>query len=269
MFQPLHTGAIGLTSQQMNLDVIGNNVANVSTQGYKRTRLDFQDNLYTRMWNFEDNSPPMNLQRGTGVRTYQNVRLFDQGSLEETNRSLDFALQGRGFFVLENPAGETNEDGDDMLLYGRSGVFYLTADSDDPNEPWYLVDAQGRYVLDEDGYRIQIPDPDSLSVAPDGTISCLDEYGEITEIARLWVTDFVNPGGLHDLGGGYFTISGNQGEEIEDFTPSIKQFCIERSNVDLSNEMTRMIRAQRAYQMASRCVSVADQMMQTANNIRS
>lgn len=268
MFQPLHTGAAGLTSQQRNMDVIGNNVANVNTQGYKRTRLDFQDNLYTRMWNYEDNSPYMNLQRGTGVRTYQNTRLFEQGALQSTERALDFALEGAGFFVYQNPNEEYTEDGDPVYHYSRAGTLYLTEDPDFPEGPSYLVDAQGRYILNTEGERITVRDPQSLTCNSQGVLSCLNEDGEIEEFAQLWVTDFVNPGGLNDIGGGYFTISDNCGEELETVNAKVLQYTTESSNVDLANEMTRLIRAQRSYQIASRCVSTADQMMQVANNLR-
>jgi flagellar basal-body rod protein FlgG len=140
MFQPLHTGRLGLTSQQRQVDVIGANIANINTTGYKRTRLDFQDNLYTRMFNKADMGEHMNLQRGTGLREYQTARILEQGSLQSTGRSLDFAFESAGFFMVENPL-PLDENGLDEVLFTRGGTFYISTE-DDEN---YLIDAFGDF----------------------------------------------------------------------------------------------------------------------------
>ncbi|MCL2002663.1 MAG: flagellar hook-basal body protein [Oscillospiraceae bacterium] len=265
MFQPLHTGRLGLTGQQRNVDVIGNNIANINTTGYKKSRLDFQDNLYTRMFNKVDNGPHMNLQRGTGIRPYQTARILEQGALQSTGRPLDFALEGPGFFIVENPNPMDEEDYLDEFLYTRSGTFYISVE-DTEN---YLVDAFGRYVLDESEMRISIPNPDALQADASGLLFMLNDAGETVEIARLGIADFVNPGGLNAVGEGTFAQTVNSGDILEDIPVAVQQGFVEASNVDLAEEMTRMIRAQRAYQIAARCVSTADQMMQVANAIRS
>ncbi|MCL2081880.1 MAG: flagellar hook-basal body protein [Oscillospiraceae bacterium] len=274
MFQPLHNGAMGLSAQQKNLDTIGHNVANVNTQGFKSARMDFQDNLYTRMWRGTnmDQGVHMNTNRGVGVRESQTARFFGQGAFTETGRALDFALQGRGFFVFENPF-PSNDPEDDFqdYLFSRSGTLHLVPDSDDEQTGW-LVDSQGRYILDDGGDRISLLSSHSnISVQKDGSLYAENENGERELIARIWLLDFTNPGGLLAVGGTYFMQTDNSGDEIDldESSTYVVQNYIESSNVDLSQEMTRLIRAQRVYQMASRCVTVADQMMQTANSIQS
>jgi flagellar basal-body rod protein FlgG len=264
MFQPLHTGRLGLTGQQRNIDVIGNNIANINTTGYKKARLDFQDNLYTRMFNAVERGPHMNLQRGTGVRPYQTARILEQGVLQSTGRMLDFAIEGPGFFMIENP-NPLDEDGADEILFARGGTFYVSVEGHDN----FLMDAYGRYVLDEGGSRIAIPDPNALQCDPSGLLYMTNEAGEAIIIAQLGFVDFVNPGGLAAYGEGVYMQTINSGELLEGFPVLVHQGFVEASNVDLAEEMTRMIRAQRAYQIAARAVTTADQMMQVANAIRS
>lgn len=262
MIQTLYTGATGLTGQQKNIDVIANNVANMETDGYKKSRFDFQDCLYVRMRSPVDNSPEKNLQRGNGAIAYQTARSFAQGPLLESDRRLDFAIEGRGFFVVENPAPQ-DEDGSDTELYSRAGSFFLSTEEDGD----YLVDAQGRYVLGENGERVLIPDPSTLTIDKDGTMFCRNADGSSQEIGRLAIRDFTNQAGLAAVGGNDYKYTANCGEMTEALG-KIKQNCTEGSNVDYSEEVTRMIRAQRAYQLAARCVSTADQMMGVANTIR-
>ena len=264
MFQPLQTGRLGLTGQQRNIDTIGNNISNINTTGYKKARLDFQDNLYTRMFNKEDMGPHMNLQRGLGVRTYQTARIWEQGGLQSTGRTLDVALEGKGYFVLENP-NPVDEDGLDEFLFTRNGAFYLSVEDDGD----YLVDAHGRYLLDEDGERILIPDPVALQCDRTGLLYMYGGGGETVIIAQLGLCDFVNPGGLVSAGDSAYAQTVNSGDLLENIDVVTHQGFVEESNVDLAEEMTRMIRAQRAYQIAARCVTTADQMMQVANAIRS
>jgi flagellar basal-body rod protein FlgG len=264
MFQPLHTGRLGLTGQQRNVDTIGNNIANINTTGYKKNRLDFQDNLYTRMFNKEERGPHMNLQRGTGIRTYQTARILEQGALQSSGRPLDFAFEGPGFFLIENP-NPMDENGMDEVLFTRNGTFYISAE-DDGN---FLVDAFGRYVLDEGGGRIHIPDPDALQSDTGGMLFMTGDDGGTYIIAQLGIADFVNPGGLAAYGESTFAQTINSGDVLGDVPVLVRQGFVEASNVDLAEEMTRMIRAQRAYQIAARAVTTADQMMQIANAIRS
>jgi flagellar basal-body rod protein FlgG len=264
LFQPLQTGRLGLTGQQKNIDTIGNNIANISTTGYKKIRLDFQDNLYTRMFNKVDMGEHMNLQRGVGVREYQTARILEQGALQSTGRLLDIALEGPGYFMLENP-NPADEDGLDEVLFTRNGAFYISIE----DEENFLVDAHGRYVLNEEGARIMIPDPLALICDTSGMLYMETDAGETVIIAQLGLADFVNPGGLARVGDSAYVQTVNSGELLENIPVSLRQGFVEASNVDLAEEMTRLIRAQRAYQIAGRCVTTADQMMQVANAIRS
>lgn len=263
MFQPLQTGRLGLTGQQKNIDTIGNNIANINTTGYKKTRLDFQDNLYTRMYNKEDMNTYMNLQRGTGIREHQTARILQQGAMQTSERSLDFALEGTGYFVIENP-NPVDEDGLDEFLFTRNGTFYVSTEEAGN----FLVDGSGRYVMDEAGERIVIPDPDALICDENGLLYMSGEAGEVIPVAQLGLCDFVNPGGLAFFGESTYIQTVNSGELLEGVGAVVHQGFLEVSNVDLAEEMTRMIRAQRAYQIAARCVTTADQMMQVANQIR-
>ena len=271
MIQMLYTGRSGLTGQQKNIDVISNNVANVETDGYKATRFDFQDALYARLRapHPASNGPEKNLQRGSGVLEYQTARLLRNGGLYDTGYGLDFALEGRGFFVVENPLDLEDEDveADQTVLMVRSGSFHLSAEEDGD----FIVDQHSRYVLDADGERIALPEgvtADMLSCDTFGMLTCFDPEGEVIEIAQLQIVDFVNPMGLSDVGNGAFMQTDNAGELLEAVTGKVVHRKLEGSNVDYAEEMTRLIRAQRAYQLASRVVTTADQMMGVANSIR-
>jgi flagellar basal-body rod protein FlgG len=267
MLQALYTGASGLTGQQKNIDVIANNVSNLNTGGYKASRFDFQDCLYLRMLSPTDNSPEKNLQRGAGAIEYQTARIFHQGALSVTGRTLDFALEGQGFFIVENPNPLEENMGLDEVLYTRDGSFYISPEAEGETGG-FLVDSAGRYILDADRNRIYIPDPSRLSVGEDGSLSHLSELGEVIEIGVLGVTDFVNRMGLADTGNNLFMATDNSGEELEELSVKVLGGSLESSNVNYSGEVTRLIRAQRAYQLASRVITTADQMMGLANTIR-
>ncbi len=257
MLQALYTGGNGMLTHQQNIDVIANNVANMSTPGYKSARMDFRDALYERMRSPTDNSPGVNLQRGAGVLPYQTVRDFTTGTLTDTGRPLDFVVEGEGFFLVEGQNGER--------LYTRAGTFYLSAETTGD----YLVDASGMYVLDANQNRVRMQgNVSDLSVGPDGTLSTLNPATqEITAFARLGVFGFDNPNGLTTVGANYFVSSDNSGAPRA-AAGTVRQGVTEASNVDYAMEVTRLIRAQRAYQLSARLVTTADQMAQTCNSIR-
>lgn len=270
MIQTLYTGASGLIGQQKNIDVIANNVANVNTDGYKKTRFDFQDCLYVTMRapHPASNGPEKNLQRGNGAIELQTARIFLGGSLTDTGRVLDFAIDGNGFFVVENPTVDESYEGDadQSILMVRNGNFHISNDE----EGAFLVDPQGRYVLDTEGERIALPTSvpmERLLCSGDGLLSYVNDEGVLVEVAQMQIVDFVNPGGLADVGNGAFMQTDNSGEMTEG-TGKIVQRKLEASNVDYAEEATRLIRAQRAYQLAARAVTTADQMMGIANSIR-
>lgn len=244
-----------MRSQQYNIDVIADNVANVSTTGYKRARADFKDALYNRMRNPVDNGLEMNLQHGTGSIPLQTNRIFFQGITQETGRALDFMIEGRGFFTIQGDDGTP--------LYSRDGTFYLDAEGS-------LVDAQGRFVLDGDGNQITFTtSPETMTVSPEGYLMFTGENGEnIDSGIRLGIVDFLNPAGLLSMGSNYFTETDNSGAAEPMDTPNVINGALEGSNVDYALEATRLMRAQRAYQLASRAITTADQMAGLANSIR-
>ncbi len=260
MNQAMYTGMNGLLNTQRNIDNISNNIANINTNGYKKSRTDFADALYARMTSPVDNTPGMNLQRGVGAATYQTLRVFSQGTAMQTGSPLDFMIEGDGFFTVEMPDGEQ--------LYAKNGNMFLSEEGGVD----YLVDANGHYVLDEDGARIVIGgELSALSVSADGTLVFLDEGGNPDPnypAVRLGLVGFDNAPGLETAGSGYFRPTDNSGGPRATVS-TVKQGALEASNVDYGEEVTRLIRAQRAYQMASRAVSTADQMAGIANTIRS
>jgi flagellar basal-body rod protein FlgG len=259
MIQSFYTASNGLHSQQINIDTIAFNVANVGTTGYKYQRVDFKEALYTRMRNPVDNGDHMNLQLGTGALPLQINRIFMQGVVIETDRPLDFMIQGRGFFTVR----DFDEEGYEIPIYTRDGAFYLTPDAE-------LVDSAGRFVLDSNGDIITIQGaPSQMTVDPEGRLRFMDEFGELIDSdIRFGIVDFINPNGLLAVGDNLFVPTENSGEAEEMESPHIVSRALEGSNVDLGLETTRLIRAQRAYQLASRALNVADQMAGLANTIR-
>ncbi len=273
MIQTLYSASTGMITQQKNIDTISSNVANINSDGYKKRRFDFQDALYTRMRTPSpiDNVPEQNLMRGHGSIEYQTKQIFFQGGLKESGRLLDFAIEGQGFFAVENPTPSEdvgNGDGEeisDAVLYTRGGNMYVSP----TEEGNFLADSKGRFFLDEDGERIPMPEMQvNLACDKAGNLSYVDSTGENVSIGKLQFVDFVNPEGLANFGDNCYTMSENSGEFIE-AKGVILQGYNEGSNVDYAEETTRLIRAQRAYQMAARCISTADQMMQLTNSIRS
>ncbi|MDR3207454.1 MAG: flagellar hook-basal body protein [Oscillospiraceae bacterium] len=258
MIQSLYTGMHGMLAQQQNIDVIANNVANMGTNGYKRSRVDFREALYDRMISPTDNRPEVNLQRGTGVLAWGTARSFAQGAAQETGRALDFSIETDGFFAVEAADGTP--------LYTRDGAFYVSMEADGA----YLVDAKGRYVLDSEGRHIALDETaENLVVSTDGQLSFRRADGNTEAIGvRLGVFSFPNRTGLSVEENGAYAETANSGPARLSDAPVVRQGSLEASNVDYAEESTRLIRAQRAYQAASRCVTIADQMAQICNSIR-
>ncbi len=254
MIQAFNSGASGLRAQQMRMDVIANNVANVDTTAYKAVRMDFQDALYQAMLRPVQPQDQLNLQLGHGVSVGATTRMPVKGVMQVTGRALDFYLDdGGAFFAVQDSAGNT--------FYTRDGSFQFSSEPDDN----YLVTGDGNYVLNPNGERIFISEKDAeVVVNPDGVILMRDgaEYGTIG------THTFANPEGLTAVGRNLFAVSDNSGPAVAAQAPSVKQGVLEASNVDMGEEMTRLIRAQRAYQFSARVVSTADEMEGLANNMR-
>jgi len=261
MIRSLWTSATGMQAQTINIDVISNNLANVSTSGFKKSRAEFQDLLYETLQppgssSSQDTEVPSGVQLGHGTRPSAVLKIFTQGSLENTTNELDLAIEGDGFFQIMLPNGET--------AYTRAGEFKL--------------DREGRIVT-ADGFALEpeltIPtDAKSITVGMDGTVSVL-QAGDATpsEIGSIELARFVNPSGLISMGKNLFITSNASGDNItgtagEDGFGTLAQGFLEMSNVSVVDEMVNMITAQRAYEVNSKAIQTADEMLQTANNVK-
>ncbi|SNS49787.1 flagellar basal-body rod protein FlgG [Anaerovirgula multivorans] len=260
----LWTAASGMKSQQLNLDTISNNLANVNTTGYKRQKVEFKDLLYTTIRKADLNDgvgSPVNLQVGHGVMPMATSRVFTNGSLEATENPLDVAIEGEGFFVAETPTGE--------FLYTRDGSFKLSVDMDEMR----LVTADGYTILSEfDDEIVFMEGMRDISISEMGLVTAENEDGEIEEIATIKLAKFINPEGLESVGRNLYKATVASGEEIpmedENRTSTLRQRYLETSNVQVIDEMVRMITAQRAYEINSKSIQTADEMLGMANNLK-
>lgn len=249
----------GLDAQQMRLAVVSNNLANVNTTGFKRSRAVFEDLLYQNVrqvgaQSSQNTQLPSGLALGTGVRPVATEKLFTQGNLVQTSNPLDMAIQGRGFFQVNTPDG--------TLAYTRDGSFQ--------------VDAQGQMVT-SNGYVLQpaitVPQNTvSVTVGSDGVVSALVAGSTApTQIGNLQLADFINPTGLQPIGENLYresTASGSPQTGTPGLTGlgTLVQGSVESSNVNVVEELVNMIETQRAYEMNSKAIATADQMLQYVNN---
>lgn len=261
MYEAVYMAATGIRHQQMRLDTIANNVANINTVGYKATRLDFKDAIYTANSLGPVASTGENTQKGHGVIAAANNRLYEGGALLDTGRDLDFAIQGVGFLEIEDANGG--------IFYTQSGNLYLSGT--DPDQDKYLVTGNGSYVHDAAGNRILCPaGTTAVGCSETGLITFSGPDGETGPLGtvQLGVFTFSNPHGLESAGKDSFRISEASGQRLEAREYSVRQGALEASNVSLAQEMTLMIRAQRAFSLASRALTTADDMEGIANNMK-
>lgn len=251
MIQGIYSGASGLKAQQKRLDVLANNIANADTIGFKSSRVDFQDALYQTMANPQPAEEGGNLQKGHGVHVSQTVRAFSQGMVQQTDRALDMMLTSQGYFTLQSPQGQVS--------FTRNGAFDLSVEDD----AQYLVTGDGHYVLGTDGQRIQVPQGE-LHISPTGAL----RIGDQPPFAQLMVARFDNQEGLEAVGGNRLIPTDASGQPQPVLQPDVLQGALEASNVDLAQEMTRLIRTQRAFTLSSRAVQVADEMEGLSNTLR-
>lgn len=261
MIRSLWTAASGMKSQSLNIDVISNNLANVNTTGFKSSRADFQDLLYETLRqagtsSSEGTDVPTGIQVGHGSRPVASHKIFTQGDFQQTKNELDIAIEGGGFFQIIQPNGET--------AYSRDGAFKMDRDG-------RMVTPDG-FVMDPE---ITIPsDSISLSIGLDGTVSVMQAGANSpTEIGTITLARFVNPAGLHSIGRNLYLPTNASGDAIvgtagEDGLGSLAQGFLEMSNVSVVDEMVKMITAQRAYEINSKAIQAADDMLQQANNIK-
>jgi len=260
----LWTAATGMKSQQFNIDTISNNLANVNTASYKVQRAEFKDLFYASLKRSnitEDGGRPVNLEVGHGVMAAATKRDFRTGSFLETQGTFDFAINGEGFFEVELPNGDRR--------YTRDGSFKLSIDGDEAT----LVTSEGYYILSEDEDDIVI-DAEIRDITVDefGYIYGRDEDDELVDIGRLMLVNFLNPEGLQSEGSNLYRETNASGEpielEAEEMNTKIVQGYLEQSNVQVVDEMVKMITAQRAYEINSKTITTSDEMMQMANNLK-
>jgi len=257
----LHTAATGMMAQELNVQVISNNIANMRTSGYKRQRAEFQDLLYEHVsrvgtqTSAQGNILPVGIELGGGVKTVGTPRIMTQGTLLPTGNTLDVAIRGEGLFKIQMPDG--------TFTYTRDGSF--------------LMDAQGRIVTPQGNVvqpTITIPtNSTSITINAQGQVSALAAGTTTpTVLGQLTLTRFVNKAGLQSIGDNLFVETPASGTP-QDTTPTtdgvgdLQQGSLEQANVEAVTEISDLISAQRAYEMNAKVITAADQMLQTTSNM--
>lgn len=262
MLRALYTSATGMKAQELMIDNTANNLANVNTNGFKRSLVDFADLLY-----FTQRQPggdvgqgqalPTGLQIGSGVRPVGTTKIFSPGTFEQTRNTLDVAIEGDGFFRVQLPNGE--------FAFTRDGAFQIDANGQ-------LVTGDG--LLVDPGITLPTDvSPQTVSISPDGTVSVSRSNATAPEtVGQLQLVRFVNPAGLRSEGGNLFTATPASGPEQSGLPGtqgfgSLRQGFLERSNVEVVTELISLITAQRAYEINSRAVRAGDEMLSTTGDI--
>lgn len=260
----LWTAATGMKGQQFNIDTISNNLSNVNTTAYKTQRAEFKDLFYTTVKRtnvVDEEGRPVNLEVGHGVMPTATKRDFKPGSFIETNNTFDLAIDGEGFFAVLLP----NEE----VRYTRDGSLKLSVD----DEEAMLVTSEGYFVLSEDDDEIIIEAGlTDITIDDLGYITGMDEDGEIVDLGRIKLVRFTNQEGLLGEGLNLYSATVASGEEIpmeaEEMGSRVVQGYLEASNVQVIDEMVKMITAQRAYEINSKTIQSADEMLQLVNNLK-
>jgi flagellar basal-body rod protein FlgG len=260
MIRSLWISKTGLDAQQTNVDVIANNLANVSTNGFKRSRAVFEDLLYQTLrqpgsQSSQQTQVPTGLQVGTGVRPVATERVHTQGNLQQTGNALDVAINGQGFLQVQMPDGTT--------AYSRDGSLH--------------VDSQGQ-VVTSNGYALQpaitIPaNATKIDIGADGTVSVTQPgQANAANVGSIQLANFVNPAGLQSVGQNFYLETAASGTP-QTGTPGtnglglLSQGYVETSNVNVVEELVSMIQAQRAYEINSKAIQTSDQMLQRLTQI--
>jgi flagellar basal-body rod protein FlgG len=260
MIRALSTAATGLEAQQANVERISNDLANVNTDGYKRGRTEFYDLMYQTITEpgaaqGETTITPVGVQTGLGVRVGAQHKIFEQGPARTTYHPYDLMIEGPGFFPIQLPNGEVG--------YTRAGAFHL--------------DAQGRMVTSFGGMllpQITIPmNASSVQISPRGEVKAQFSDGQEAVLGQIQLVNFVNPEGLMAGGSGVYKPTLASGEPIQAIPGEaglgvIQQGALEGSNVNVANSMVDLINTQRGYEMNSKVLSVADQMLGSLTNIK-
>lgn len=271
MMRSLWTAATGMIAQQTNVDTISNNLANVNSTGYKTEKAEFKSLLYqtlqTQTTSKNGENKPIGAQVGLGVRSSSVTSEYTQGILTETDKSTDFAIDGKGFFAIKGVNGETyyTRNGNFTFSVGLNGDMLLTNDDGCP-----VMDAYGRSITVGSQYNMA-----NISVANDGTVMYTDNNNNQQSIGmKVGLFQFSNPSGLTKTSGTMYQESAASGTVmIEDDLPetqksTVHQGYLEGSNVQVVDEMVNLIVAQRAYEMNSKAIQSADDMMSQANALK-
>jgi flagellar basal-body rod protein FlgG len=258
----LRTAASGMYAQELNIEAISNNIANISTTAYKKNKAQFQDLMYQQV-----NVSPINanqssgavssttLQIGNGVQPTSTEKIFSQGDMTQTNNQLDIAISGQGFFQVKKPDG--------TYAYTRDGSFKVDSEGKIVTSSGYYLDPS--VTVDENTL--------SIMIGKDGTVTATKVGGATSVVGNIELARFINPGGLTSIGDNLYVQTEASGTPIIG-TPnastfgSLNQGYLEASNVDIVEEMISMIAAQRAYEINSKTVQTVEQMMQMANNLK-
>jgi flagellar basal-body rod protein FlgG len=259
----LRTAASGMYAQQINIEVVSNNIANINTTGFKKNKADFQDLMYQEVnINPLSSSTPgveettnSTIQIGNGVKPAASTKIFAQGDITSTNNPLDLAIQGEGFFQVRKADG--------TFAYTRDGSFKLNADGK-------IVTTGGNEL--EPGFALN-SDIASVSINKDGSVMAHQVDGSSVQLGTIEIARFMNNGGLLALGDNLFGETNSSGQPIvgnpgEQGFGEIQQGFLEASNVDIVEEMIAMISAQRAYEINSKTVKTVEEMMTMANNLK-
>ncbi|MCF4113041.1 MULTISPECIES: flagellar basal-body rod protein FlgG [Dethiosulfovibrio] len=261
MIRSLWTGATGMVAQQTNLDVTSNNLANVNTVGYKKVRTNFADLLY--QINREPGSPveggttvPTGIQVGLGARVNGTSRITTPGSYEVTDAPLDVAIEGNAYFQVVLPNGD--------IAYSANGEWQRDGDGQIVTSDGYLLEPA--IVIPEDGTDITISSTGQVYVSQPGD-------DEAQEIGQIELVRFVNPAGLRAIGRNLFRETAASGDPQignpgDDGFPTLQQGILERSNVQVVEEMVNLIVAQRAYEANSKTIQTADRLLEVANGLK-
>ena len=259
MLRGLWSAASGMSAQKLMIDVISNNLANVNTSGFKKSRADFQDLMYQTMAEAGSTTAsggkvPTGIQIGMGTMPVGVHKMFSQGDFKSTDNDMDLAIEGKGFFKVIN---------NDEEVYTRAGNFKQDADG-------YIVTSNGDKLQPE----MTIPsDTVNIKIDKTGTVTAFNPSSQGTTIGNIELYNFSNPAGLYSIGQNLMRATDASGDPIagtpgSDGLGTIGQGFIEMSNVDVVEEMVSMIMAQRAYEITSKAIQTADNMLQIANNIK-
>jgi len=259
MIRALYTAATGMEAQQLDQDVVANNLANVNTTGFKRSRAEFQDLMYqiyakAGSETSEGNQTPVGIEVGMGVKPVGIQKVFTQGDYQLTGNAFDLAIEGDGFFQV---------DDNGTTYYTRAGNFKIDKDG-------FLCNSEGLKIIPE----ISVPQETvTFTVDKGGTWTAADEAGNVLASGRIELAKFINPAGLTSMGRNLYNKTEGSGEPItgnpgDEGLGTVTQNYLEMSNVSVIEEMIKMITGQRAYEINSKAIQTADSMLQIISNLK-